>query len=135
LRSRGRWSACASTAAPAGATDPAQPYGGVLPWPRVEHEGRRPARVPGAHVVFLAGVPALYVERGGRGLSTLLAGPVAQERMHAALAALAEAVQAGRVGRLSLERIDAEQAIGSKWETLFAEFGFRAGPRRLTLSA
>jgi len=34
-----------------------------------------------------------------------------------------------------LERIDGEPAVGSRWESVLAEYGFRAGPRRLTLSA
>ncbi|HWW89580.1 MAG TPA: DEAD/DEAH box helicase [Solirubrobacteraceae bacterium] len=140
------------------ATDPAQPYGAALPWPSLAREGptphgsgrhgsgrgaRRPARVPGAHVVLIAGAPVLYVERGGRGLIVLApaAGASADtttaagEHVRAALNALGEAVRAGRIGRLALERIDGEPAIGSQWETLLAEFGFRAGPRRLTLSA
>jgi ATP-dependent helicase Lhr and Lhr-like helicase len=138
------------------ATDPAQPYGAALPWPSSpEREGRssasrRPARVPGAHVALVAGAPVLYVERGGRGLIVLAphaavsadtvagaagAGAGAHERVRASLGALGEAVRAGRVGRLALERIDGEPAIGSQWETLLAEFGFRSGPRRLTLSA
>jgi ATP-dependent Lhr-like helicase len=138
------------------ATDPAQPYGAALPWPSVAREGsprsggrggRRPARVPGAHVVLVAGAPVLYVERGGRGLIALApapgvsaaaaagAGVAVDERVRAALGALGEAVRAGRIGRLALERIDGEPAIGSQWETLLAEFGFRSGPRRLTLSA
>ncbi len=134
------------------AGDPAQPYGAALPWPSSpEREGRRrPARVPGAHVVLVSGAPVLYVERGGRGLIVLApaggasadlatgaagAGVAADERVRAAVSALGEAVRAGRVGRLALERVDGEPAIGSQWETLLAEFGFRAGPRRLTLSA
>jgi ATP-dependent Lhr-like helicase len=98
--------------------------------------------VPGAHVVLVAGAPVLYVERGGRGLIVLDAATGAagadlapDERLRAALSALGEAVHAGRLGRLALERIDGEPAIGSQWETLLAEFGFRSGPRRLTLSA
>ena len=49
------------------AADPAQPYGGVLPWPK--RAAARAARVAGAHVVLLGGVAALYVERGGRSLA------------------------------------------------------------------
>ena len=49
------------------ATDPANPYGATLPWPRRdEGAARRPARVAGAYVVTLDAEPALYVERGGR---------------------------------------------------------------------
>ena len=140
------------------AADPAQPYGAALPWPTARERAgngsggraRRPARVPGAHAVLVAGAPVLYVERGGRGLvvlaptdvvSTAAAAEVAagslsaDERVHTALNALGEAVRAGRVGRLALERIDGEPAVGSQWETLLSEYGFRSGPRRLTLSA
>ena len=52
--------------------------------------------------------PVLYVERGGRGLVTLTDAPLGE-----ALQALAEAVRAGRVGKLALERIDGEPAIAS----------------------
>ena len=140
------------------AGDPAQPYGAALPWPSsAEGEGpsgssgaRRPARVPGAHVVLVCGAPVLYVERGGRGLIVLTpavgagadtaagaasGGFSAEERVSTALNALAEAVRGGRIGRLALERIDGKPAVGSQWETLLAECGFRSGPRRLTLSA
>ncbi|MGO9447945.1 MAG: hypothetical protein ACLP04_04715, partial [Solirubrobacteraceae bacterium] len=126
------------------AADPAQPYGAALPWPpreRTEH-GRRPARVAGAYVVMVEDEPVLYVERGGRGLITLGADTGAgrpsigaEEPVYVALRALADAVQAGRIGKLALERIDGESAIGSRWEGALVEYGFRAGPRRLTLSA
>src|SRR4029077_7126515 len=49
------------------ATDPANPYGAALPWPKPA-SGRRPARTPGAHVLTRDGAPVIYVERGGRGL-------------------------------------------------------------------
>jgi ATP-dependent Lhr-like helicase len=118
------------------AADPAQPYGAALSWPEPVREGaRRPARVPGAYVVLVAGAPVLYVERGGRGLTVLISAEPGEERARVALHALAQAVRSGRIGRLALERIDGEPAIGSQWETLLADFGFRSGPRRLTLSA
>ena len=123
------------------AADPAQPYGAALPWPRREGSERRPARVAGAYVVSVSEQPVLYVERGGRGLITLLDG--ARSGPHAgqpdvfaeALAALADAVRAGRVGKLSLERIDGEPAISSTFVGALVELGFQTGPRRLTLSA
>ena len=86
------------------AADPAQPYGAALPWPKREGQERRPSRVAGAYVVLVADEPALYVERGGRGLLTLTdaarrsAGEAeAADVLGDALAALAEAVRAGRV--------------------------------------
>ncbi len=53
------------------ATDPANPYGAVLPWPKREDSSRRPSRVPGAYVVTVGSEPVLYVERGGKGLLPL----------------------------------------------------------------
>jgi ATP-dependent Lhr-like helicase len=116
------------------AADPAQPYGAALQWPRREGQERRLARVAGAYVVLVANQPALYVERGGRGLVTLLDGR-APEQLHEGLVALAEAVRAGRVPKLSLERIDGEPAIGSRLVSSLIELGFQPGPRKLTLSA
>jgi ATP-dependent Lhr-like helicase len=127
------------------AADPAQPFGGALPWPRRDGQERRPARVAGAYVVSVADRPVLYVERGGRGLITLLdaagggasAGPPVgrADPVREALVALAEAVRAGRVGKLSLERIDGQPAISSTFVGALVDLGFQSGPRRLTLSA
>ncbi|MCW3030008.1 MAG: box helicase, partial [Solirubrobacterales bacterium] len=55
--------------------------------------------------------------------------------IEAALRALADAVRAGRVPKLALERIDGEPAIASALAALLLELGFHSGPRRLTLSA
>ena len=52
-----------------------------------------------------------------------------------ALRALADAVRAGRVGAVALERVDGEPAVGSLFEPVLVELGFRQGPRRLTLRA
>jgi ATP-dependent Lhr-like helicase len=112
------------------AADPAQPYGAALPWPKREGLKRRPARVAGAYVVLIDDQPALYVERGGRGLITLTDTP-----LNEALRALAEAVRAGRAGKLALERIDGEPAIASELVHELLELGFHSGPRRLTLTA
>ena len=116
------------------AVDPAQPYGAALPWPAREGDaGRRPARVAGAYVVLAGGEPVLYLERGGRGLQTLV--PADHPRIESALAALAEEVKRGRVRRVGLEKVDGEPAIGSRLGPLLVELGFQEGPRRLTLSA
>jgi ATP-dependent Lhr-like helicase len=128
------------------AADPAQPYGAALPWPKREGQTRRPARVAGAYVVLVEDEPALYVERGGRGLVRLGEAPAGvagapaaagggDDALSAALAALAQAVRAGRVGRLALERIDGEPAIASELVETLVELGFHPGPRKLTLSA
>jgi ATP-dependent Lhr-like helicase len=112
------------------AADPAQPYGAALPWPKREGQDRRPARVAGAYVVIVEDEPVLYVERGGRGLVTL-----GEASLGEALRALAEAVRAGRVGKLALERIDGQPAIASPLARELIDLGFHSGPRKLTLSA
>ena len=53
------------------ATDPAQPYGAALKWPKTEN--RSPARTAGAYVVLAGAEPVLYVERSGKGLQFLVA--------------------------------------------------------------
>jgi ATP-dependent Lhr-like helicase len=119
-----------------GAADPAQPYGGALPWPRREGQERRPARVAGAYVVLVADQPVLYVERGGRGLVTLADAPAGEDDpLSEALSALAEAVRNGRMPKLALERIDGEPAVSSRRAAELLELGFHSGPRRLTLTA
>ena len=115
------------------ATDPANLYGAALPWPKREDSSRRPARVPNAFVVMLGGKAVMYVEAGGKGLVTLTEPD--DEWLRPALEALAEFVQTGRFKRLAIERFDGEPVIGSQIEPLLEEVGFRAGPRRLVLSA
>jgi ATP-dependent Lhr-like helicase len=114
------------------ATDPAQPHGAALKWPQRDDD-RRPQRVAGAYVVLAGAEPVLYVERGGKGLLTLV-DPGAP-RLEPALAELADAVRSGRVGKLGIERVDGEPVVGSPWEERLLDLGFRAGPRKLTLSA
>ncbi|HET9093757.1 MAG TPA: DEAD/DEAH box helicase [Solirubrobacteraceae bacterium] len=120
------------------AVDPAQPYGAALAWPRREG-AKSPARVAGAVVVLVAGEPVLYLERGGRGLQTLVdvEDPLGGQRLDRGLAALADHVRAGRgaLRRLALERVDGAPATASPLGARLREHGFQEGPRRLTLSA
>ncbi len=137
------------------ATDPAQPYGAALPWPKRDTApgagaragdgaapgvaagraapSRRPSRVGGAYVVLAGAEPLLYIEKGGRGIVTL--ADAGDERLYAAFEALAAFVTGGRGRKLSLERIDGEPVVGSCHELMLVELGFRAGPSKLTLSA
>ena len=82
------------------ATDPANPFGVALPWPAAMHG--RPARVPGAYVVVLDGLPSLYVERGGKGLVPLRDFDGSWEEP--AVAAVDGLVSGGRFSRLIIER-------------------------------
>ena len=84
-------------------------------------------------MVLAGGEPILYVERGGRGLQTLV-GPE-DPRVEPALHALVEQVRAGRMRRLALEKVDGEPALTSPLGPTLVALGFQQGPRRLTLSA
>ncbi|MDO8213730.1 DEAD/DEAH box helicase [Conexibacter sp. CPCC 206217] len=115
------------------ATDPAQPFGAALAWPKREGETRRPARAPGATVVIAGAAPVLYLERGGKALQVLVADD--DGRVMSALMALADHTRAGRIRRIALEKVNGESVMGTRWEAMLAEVGFSAGPRRLTLTA
>jgi ATP-dependent Lhr-like helicase len=119
------------------AVDPAQPYGAALPWPKREGAdgtpGRRPARVGGAYVVLVNGDPIVYLERGGKGLQTLVDGSDA--RLTPALSALVAFARGGAIKRLGLEKVNGESAMSSSLAPALTALGFAEGPRRLTLTA
>jgi ATP-dependent Lhr-like helicase len=110
------------------ATDPANPYGATLPWPKLEGQ-RRPARTAGAYVMLRDGEPLLYVERGGKGILRLQR--LSEDGLMEALAELAGAARDGLVQKLAIERIDGEPVIGSVMEAALIEAGFRRQPRKL----
>ena len=120
------------------ATDPANPYGATLSWPKrwgADGEGpggRRPSRTAGAFVLWRDGEPLLYVERGGRGILRLsrLEGDALEE----AIAELAGAAHEGVLPKLAIERIDGDAVIGSGYEETLIAAGFRREPRRLVAS-
>ncbi len=114
------------------ATDPANPFGAVLPWPKRE-DSRRPSRTPGAFVLIRDGEAILYVERGGRGILRL--AELEGAELAEAIAELAAAAQSGLVPRLGIERLDGEPVIGSGLEDVLIEAGFSRQPRRLVASA
>jgi ATP-dependent Lhr-like helicase len=111
------------------ACDPANAYGAALPWP--EREGHRPGRKAGALVVLVDGALVFYVERGGKTLLSFTEDP---RRLAPAATVLAEAVQRGQLGKLSVERADGGHVFGS---TLVSESlqaaGFRMTPQGLRL--
>jgi ATP-dependent Lhr-like helicase len=111
------------------ASDPAQPYGAALPWPK--RAGARAARVAGALVVLLGGEPALFVERGGRSLVPLKDPD--DEWLRPAIAALVAHVKRGGVKRIAVERFDGEPVVETDLMPLLVEAGFLAGPRRAVL--
>ena len=111
------------------ASDPAQPYGAALPWPK--RAGARAARVAGALVVLLGGEAALFVERGGRSLVPLRDPD--DEWLRPAIAALVAHVKGGGAKRIAVERFDGDPVVETDLMPLLVEAGFLAGPRRAVL--
>jgi ATP-dependent Lhr-like helicase len=117
------------------AADPANAYGAALPWPERPGEapaGHRPGRKAGALVVLTAGELVLYVERGGK---TLLSWTSEPSLLEPATAALAAAVHAGALGRLTVERADGGEVYDSPLARALESAGFRPTPRGLRLRA
>ena len=111
------------------AADPAQPYGATLSWPRDAAERLPLARVPGAYLVLADGAPALYVERGGRGLLTMPAftEPEVARRSLAALPTLI--APSGPLRELRLERVDRVPPAESALAESLRGLGFRPSYR------
>ncbi|MFI6346262.1 ATP-dependent helicase [Streptomyces sp. NPDC050560] len=121
------------------AADPANAYGAALPWPEPpQGANHKPGRKAGSLVVLVDGELTLYMERGGR---TLLVWPGAGEdapvdddtRLGAAATALAGAAAAGRLGAVTVERVNGTPALTSPWGALFEAAGFHATPKGLRL--
>jgi ATP-dependent Lhr-like helicase len=110
------------------ATDPAQPYGATLRWPK-RAEGRRPARTPGAYVLLRDGNPLIYVERGGKGIVRLV--ELEGEELVAAISRLADAAKEQLLPKLGIERVDGEPVMGSGLEEQIIAAGFARQPRKL----
>ncbi len=72
----------------------------------------------------------LYVERGGKTLLSWTSDPAA---LAPAAAALADAVHAGALGRLTVERADGAGVYDSPLARALEEAGFRPTPRGLRL--
>ncbi len=115
------------------ATDPANPWGWLLPWPELtETGGQAPRRAAGAVVVTVDGLPVLYVDRGGKRLRTFAEADA--EAVERALPALRD-VARGRPRRaMALEKVDGEPALRSPLKPLLKEAGFTEDYRFLRLT-
>ena len=117
------------------ATDPANPYGALLPWPahRVE-ERSGPKRVAGASVVLADGTPVLYVGKGGKRILTFAA--IEDERLlQAAVAGLRPLARGERGRALRVERVDGRDAREGALSEAFVRAGFVPDYRGLVLEA
>jgi len=94
--------------------------------------GHQPGRKAGSLVVLVDGDLVLYVERGGK---TLLTWTDESSALQRAADALALAVREGALGRLTVEKTDGAQVLGSghPLAEALARAGFHATPRGLRL--
>ncbi|MCZ3386065.1 MAG: DEAD/DEAH box helicase, partial [Actinomycetia bacterium] len=112
------------------ATDPANPYGAALAWPK-SPASHLPGRKAGATVVIDHQGLALFCERGGKSLLTWC--PPDSDRARIALGTLCGEVRAGRRTALHLLKVDAEEVHGSPWTNVLQQAGFALTPRGLRL--
>ena len=115
------------TAITLAATDPANAYGAALPWPQLD--GHKPGRKAGALVTLVDGELVLYVERGGRTILTF-----GEQHLELAAADLARIVRE-RLGKLRIDKIDGEFAIGTTFGDALQAAGFLPTPQGLRLRA
>jgi ATP-dependent Lhr-like helicase len=80
------------------ATDPANPYGKLAPWPSLPKSGLKPRRVAGARVILFDGALIGYLSTSGRDLTTfdVFHGREAGAMHHALVQALAGAARPGQ---------------------------------------
>jgi ATP-dependent Lhr-like helicase len=127
------------------ATDPANPYGAALKWPKkpVDHgaesgpaavaqadAGRGPTRSVGATVILVNGALAAYLPRGDRQLVTFLpdAEPDRSRTGRALAQVLIDRARSGDPPRgMLIEEIDGAPPPGHPMTTLLTEAGFIAG--------
>ncbi len=123
----------ASISAAAGGAD-ANGAGGADAAPSGPGDRHRPARRAGALTVLVDGGAVLFAERGGRSLLTFTAEPA---MLAAAGEALAERVRSGRIGSLTISKIDGVDALSSTAPVVDAltAAGFTMTPRGLRLRA
>jgi ATP-dependent Lhr-like helicase len=114
------------------ATDPAQPYGAVLPWPHRTPERAGARRVAGAHVVLVDGAPVLFVERGGRRWISFVAADDPQT-FEIAARALGGIAKERRGKSLRVETIDGEPARETRFAAALRAADFRSDVRGLVL--
>ncbi|BDZ40542.1 ATP-dependent helicase [Microbacterium suwonense] len=112
------------------ATDPANPYGAALGWPRLDEVSHRPGRKAGGLVVLVDGALVLYLERGGR---TVLAFDDDPEVLRVAASDLVTTSRARKLETLTVEKINGAGVYGTPFALALQEAGFVPTPRGYAL--
>jgi ATP-dependent Lhr-like helicase len=114
------------------ATDPANPYGAIFPWPTCESPGApSPQRAQGTQVILLAGRPLAWLARGGEHLVTF-PGDAGERHIATALRGL---VERGRRPGLLLTHVDGAPAATHGIAQALRDAGFVRAAGSLVLRA
>ncbi len=116
------------------ATDPANPFGWLLPWPELtDTSGHGPRRATGSAVVLVDGEPVLHLDRGGRRLRTFR--DAAEEDVAEALDALRPLARGRPRNTLVVEEVNGQDASRSDLATAMERAGFLRDYLRMRLEA
>jgi ATP-dependent helicase Lhr and Lhr-like helicase len=113
------------------ATDPANPYGWLLPWPGLTAGGTI-SRATGAAVILVDGRPALFLDRRGRRLRSFAGTD--QGDLSRALPLLREVARTHPRRALSLQEVDGEPAFRCAMRPLLDDAGFSPDYRYVRVS-
>ncbi|HEY2364731.1 MAG TPA: crosslink repair DNA glycosylase YcaQ family protein, partial [Polyangiaceae bacterium] len=113
------------------ATDPANAYGALLPWPATPAEDARPMRAAGAHVIVHAGALLAWVAKNGSAILTFMPSDEPEKSVAASHLArsLASLVEDGERRALLIETIDRKPAADSPLGPALEAAGFVLGAR------
>lgn len=117
------------------ATDPANPYGGALPWPASRLDAltnHRPGRKVGAHVVLVDGALACYLEKGGKSLLVFCED---ETMIRLAMDAIGRKISQRRLLSAHVEKINGEPIGTHPVRTVMEAAGFTLTPKGLTYRA
>ena len=87
------------------ASDPANPYGVVLPWPE-RNDSSQPGRMAGAQVILVDGVLAAFLGKGERNLLTFTDSTQSERQASGIAKALANEVESGRRRAIVISAVD-----------------------------
>ena len=110
------------------ASDPANAYGGVLPWPE---SSARPQRATGCKVALSQGKLLAYVNKDGSQLTSFFTAECAEAQAHAVAQALSARGASARPTRATLliESIDGEPARATRLGEALLACGFQPAAR------
>ncbi len=111
------------------ATDPANPYGALLPWPPAADGSKRCARVAGSRVLLLNGNLIAYIAKTGDQITTFL--PPDEPTRSSGIKALIAGLKLAARGRklVYLASVDGKPRAEESMHTALLSEGFQHGHR------